>query len=178
MHRNLAAPGSGEELHPDLLAARKLVYDPCGFDHTAPQKETESRGYGAYSFELNGSAVRFRVAKITPTKIGQFVVLWKRVGNGPIQPYDMSDHVDFMIISTRKGDDFGQFVIQKSVLCAQDIVSSNGRGGKRAIRVYPPWDNVTSRHAENTQRWQSDCCLPIPQVTLPDFDRARQLFRQ
>jgi hypothetical protein len=37
--------------------------------------EAESAEYGAYTFELNDLSVRFRVAKITPTKIGQFVTL-------------------------------------------------------------------------------------------------------
>src|SRR5258708_5952015 len=92
------------------------------------------------SFNLNGFFIRFRVAKITPTKIGQFVTLWKRIGNGPTQPYDTSDTVDFFIISTRKDDHFGQFVFPKSVLSEQGILSINGKGGKRGIRVYPPWD--------------------------------------
>lgn len=100
----------------DLLAAKKLVYNPCGFKCSQLIMEAESTEYGAYTFELNGLSVRFRVAKITPTKIGQFVTLWKLIENGPIQPYDICDPVDLFIVSTRKGDHFGQFVFSKAVL--------------------------------------------------------------
>jgi hypothetical protein len=44
--------------------------------------ERESLEYAACSFKLNSMSVKFRVAKITPTKIGQFVTLWKRVSKG------------------------------------------------------------------------------------------------
>jgi hypothetical protein len=29
-----------------------------------------------------------------PTKVGQFVTLWKRLGRGPIQPFDLSYPVE------------------------------------------------------------------------------------
>ncbi|EKD72557.1 MAG: hypothetical protein ACD_45C00643G0006, partial [uncultured bacterium] len=61
--------------------------------------------------------------KITPTKVGQFVTLWKRINNGPIQPYDVSDPVDFFIVSARKDDCFGQFIFPKSVLRDQAVLS-------------------------------------------------------
>ena len=51
-------------------------------------------------------AYPFVVAKITPTKIGQFVTLWKRSGKLPIQPFDLS--IDFVVVSVRKGDLFGR----------------------------------------------------------------------
>jgi len=40
--------------------------------------------YEACIFRLNDFFVRFGVSKITPTKIGQFVTLWKRTDNGRI----------------------------------------------------------------------------------------------
>lgn len=62
-------------IHPDLLDVKNRVYIPSGFKCTAPVMESESAEYGASSFELNGYSIRFRVAKITPIKIGQFVTL-------------------------------------------------------------------------------------------------------
>ena len=116
------------------------------------------------------------VSKITPTKIGQFVTLWKRFGKGPIQPYDISDSVDFFIINTRKDDHCGQFIFPKSVLCQHDIFSINGHGGKRAIRVYPPWDIVENRQAEKTQKWQVAYFLDMPKNNEIDLNRAKMLY--
>ncbi|MCE5173737.1 MepB family protein [Paenibacillus profundus] len=167
---------SSDTIHSDLLATKDLVYNPCRFDCSRPLLEAQNAEYGAYVFNLNALSIRFRVARITPTKVGQFVTLWERIGDGPIQPYDVSDPVDFFVISTRKGSNFGQFIFPKVVLCEQDIVSNKGKGGKRAIRVYPPWDNPTSRQAQKTQIWQLEYFLEIP-VNIPiDFVRAQMLY--
>jgi hypothetical protein len=138
-----------------LSDTKLFVYDLCGFKITQIHKEVESAEYGAYKFKLNNFNVLFRTAKNTPTKVGQFVTFWKRnFENGPIQPYDISDEVDFFVISVHKGENFGQFIFPKSVLSEKDIISKNNIGGKRAMRVYPPWDKTTSKRAEKTQRWQ------------------------
>jgi len=138
--------------------------------------EAESADYGACVFEVNGCSIRFRVAKITPTKIGQFVTLWKRVGNGPIQPFDISDSVDSFVVSTRKNKHFGQFVFPKSALVKHGIVSKEGVGGKRGIRIYPPWDKAISSQARKTQNWQLEYFLEIPIDRAIDRDRLRVLY--
>ena len=124
---------------------------------------------------MDGAHVRFRVAKTTPTKVGQFVTLWKRVGKGPIQPFDASDDLDLLVVSVRSGPNFGQFVFPKAVLCKQGVMSIHGVGGKRAMRVYPPWDTTTSRQAQKTQAWQLDYFLHVPQTQPIDVERARRL---
>ncbi|MEK3864361.1 MepB family protein [Paenibacillus sp. FSL H7-0716] len=68
----------------------------------------------------------------------------------------LSDPTDLFVISTRNGNHFGPFIFPKAVLGEQDILSDKGEGGKRAFRVYPPWDNPTSRQAQKTQTWQSE----------------------
>jgi hypothetical protein len=143
-----------EIVHPDLLAAQKFAYEPHGLSIDKLKREAESQEYGAFELEMNNLRIKFRVAKITPTKIGQFVTLWKRIGMGPIQPYDREDPVDLFVVSVRRGERFGQFVFPKEVLCEKDIVSKEGKGGKRAMRVYPPWDIPDNRQAEKTQKWQ------------------------
>ena len=162
--------------HPDLLAAQALLYQPLGFTCSVPQREEESADYGAYTLEVNGLRTRFRVAKITPTKVGQFVTLWKRVGQGPIQPFDLADPVDCCVVSTRSAGHMGQFVFPKTVLAQRDVVSHKGQGGKRAIRVYPPWDHTTSRQAHNTQAWQLDYFLDLSVDRPIDLDRAAMLY--
>jgi hypothetical protein len=167
---------SSETIHSDLLATRELVFSPCRFEFSQPLIEAQNAEYGAYIFKLNTLTVRFRVAKITPTKVGQFVTLWERIGDGAIQPYDISDPVDLFVISTRKGNNFGQFVFPKAVLCDQNIISNKGKGGKRAIRVYPPWDKPTSRQAQKTQKWQIEYFLEIPVNITIDCVRAQMLY--
>ncbi|MFD7235262.1 MepB family protein [Streptomyces syringium] len=162
--------------HDDLLAAKTLVYDPNGFTCSEPVPEAESAEYAAHAFTVDGRSVRFRVAKTTPTKVGQFVTVWKRSPGGPIQPFDAADPVDLFVISTRDGDRFGQFVFPREVLRERDIVSTDGAGGKRAFRVYPPWVTTTNRQAGATQKWQANYFLAIPGDGPVDGDRARALY--
>jgi len=34
------------------------------------------------------------------------------------------------------------------------VISQDGMGGKRAMRIYPAWDVVNSKQAKKTQEWQ------------------------
>lgn len=163
-------------IHSDLLLAKEHLYDSCNFEWTNLQKDKESAEYEAHSFQVNNQSVLFRSAKITPTKIGQFVTLWKRIDNGPIQPFDVSDNINLFIISTRKDNRFGQFIFPKSVFCEKGIISTNNRGGKRAIRVYPPWDETLNKQAQKTQQWQLDYFLEIPIEQPIDKERAKMLY--
>lgn len=65
---------------------------------------------------MNIFRIKFRVAKITPTKVGLFVTFWKRIGAGPILPYDLSDPFDFLIISVRNEKHLGKFICQSFYL--------------------------------------------------------------
>lgn len=163
-------------IHPDLIEAQKLAYMPSGITSHSFSQERESEEYGAFDFEMKGHRIKFRVGKMTPTKTGQFVTLWKRIGKGPILPYDRADPVDLFVISVRKLGYFGQFVFPKSVLCEKGIVSEGGQGGKRAMRVYPPWDSVESRQAKSTQAWQLLYFFEIPSNTGIDVQRICALF--
>ncbi len=142
------------DIHPDLIEIQKLVYEPAGLVFKNLVKDTESQDYAACTFALDKKIIKFRVAKITPTKIGQFVTFYKRSSSGPIEPYDLSDQFDLLVVSVRDGEKFGQFVFPKNVLYEKDILSKDGVGGKRAMRVYPPWDIVDNLQAKKTQAWQ------------------------
>ena len=77
-------------VHPDLLLAEDLIYKPSELILENLKIEDESEDYGAAEFTINHHSIKFRVGKITPTKIGQFVTFWKRIGKGPILPYDFN----------------------------------------------------------------------------------------
>jgi len=139
-------------------------------------RESESKEYGACSFAMNNRRIKFRVGKITPTKVGQFVTLWKRVGMGPISPYDVEDPIDLFVISVRNRQHFGQFVFPKAILREKGIVSQGGKGGKRAMRLYPPWDITDNRQAEKTQAWQTGYFFEISPDTCVDIVKVRRLF--
>jgi hypothetical protein len=165
-----------KELPEDLITAQSTLYTPCELNSTQPIAEAESDDYAAYTFELNGLSVKYRIAKITPTKIGQFVTLWKRIGNGPIQPFDSTDQIDLFVISTRDGDRFGQFIFPKSILQEKGIISTSHKEGKRAIRVYPPWDITISKQAQKTQLWQLIYFVEIAGGKPIDFKRVHELY--
>ncbi|MFE2474101.1 MepB family protein [Streptomyces mirabilis] len=162
--------------HGDLIAAKVLVYDRCGFACSQPVPEAESAEYAAYEFTLDGLAVRFRAAKTTPIKAGQFVTVWKRSPAGPIQPFDATDPVDLFVISTRDDHHFGQFVFPMDALRQHGVASANGSGGKRAFRVYPPWVSPANRQASSAQAWQLGFFLHLQQDGPINLARAQELY--
>jgi hypothetical protein len=163
-------------LHNDFLLSKTSVYDKCEWICSFPIIEKESAEYGACSFKMNEFSIKFRVSKTTPTKIGQFVTVWKRSINGQIEPFDISDNLDFVIISSRKETNFGQFIFPKAILIEKGIISTNKKGGKRGFRVYPPWDETISKQAQNTQKWQLDYFLEI-ENDLAFLVRAKELLK-
>lgn len=163
-------------IHNDLKIVKELVYDKCGFDLTDLKQNLESKEYGACSFVLNSKTIQQRISKITPTKTGQFVTIWKRNENGITEPFDNSDDFDFVIITARNDNNFGQFIFPKSVLADNGIITQNGKEGKRGIRVYPPWDIVTNKQAMKTQNWQTKYFLTIKNDNKTDLDLATKLL--
>lgn len=159
----------------DLLIAQKSAYEPNALFLRDLHPEKESLKYGACSFILNTHRIQFRTSKITPTKTGQFVTLWKRIGTGPIMPYDMEDPVDYFIVSVRDRQRLGQFIFPKEILRQKGYVSQNGIGGKRAMRVYPPWVTTDSTQAQKTQAWQQVYFVEIePNI---DSTRLKSIYR-
>lgn len=137
-----------------LHKTNELVFNKLGLKIKSISLEKESADYNACQLLLNEKKALFRTAKITPTKTGQFVTLWKRIPKGPIAPFAIEDNFDLVIINTETENHFGQFVFPKSILIEKGIFSTASKEGKRAIRVYPPWDKTTSKQAQQTQQWQ------------------------
>lgn len=161
--------------HPDLVLAEELIYKPSGLILHNFKTEDESSDYGASEFTINSHSIKFRVGKITPNKVGQFVTFWKRICKGPILPYEFNDFFDFLVVSVRAEDQLGQFVFPKAMLCEKGIVSHNGKEGKRAMRIYPPWDKTESSQAKKTQAWQLQYFIKFSDDNF-DFLRMRNLL--
>jgi hypothetical protein len=177
MSAHPADPASGH-LPDELLTAIRNAYEPAGMNVTTPAlREAESSEYGACRLAIDGRAIVFRVAKTTPTKIGQFVTLWKRPApDAEIAPLDSDDGVAFVVVSVSDSANRGQFVFAQKTLVEQGVMSSARKGGKRAIRVYPPWSKPVVREAVRTQRWQLQYFLPLPFDASADPARVRALF--
>ncbi|AEA43275.1 MepB family protein [Fluviicola taffensis] len=165
-------------LYADLKVVKELVYDKCGFRLTNLKLNSESIEYGACSFELDGQKIEHRISKITPTKTGQFVTIWKRDKNGVTEPFDILDDIDFIAITSKSGDNIGQFIFPKSVLADKGVIIQNGKGGKRGIRVYPSWDTVTNKQAGKTQSWQTKYFVIINNDNTTDFDLTRKILNK
>ncbi len=175
-----ADPARGE-LPAQLVAALAGAYRAAGLANSAaPAREAESAEYGACRLGLAGLGVAFRVAKTTPTKIGQFVTIWKRpTPQAEIAPLDGADGVDVVVVSVAEagpGGHSGQFVFDRAVLLAKGVMSRDGVGGKRALRVYPPWTVPVAKDAIRTQQWQLRHFLPLREDGGADPARLRALL--
>ncbi len=157
----------------DLLETQRLLYIPHELILENFKNESESQEYSACTFSLNSLSVAFRIAKITPTKIGQFVTLWKRINNGPIMPFDACDAIDLWVVNVKTKHHFGQFAFPKKILIEKGILSKNNIGGKRAMRVYPPWDITDNSQAKRSQQWQ---LLYFCEIPCNDIIRIKKLF--
>lgn len=162
----------------DLLTAIRDAYSPAGLHITTQAvREPESAEYGACRLALDDRTVVFRVAKTTPTKIGQFVTLWKRPSpDAEIAPLDSSDGVSLVVVSVSDATYRGQFVFPQKTLLERGIMSCSHKGGKRAFRVYPPWSKPVVPEAVHTQKWQMRYFLPLPLEGDTGLARVRQLF--
>ncbi|WP_317165248.1 MepB family protein [Flavobacterium difficile] len=71
--------------------------------------------------------------------------MWKRNNKGITAPFDVSYNFDFIVITSKKDTNIGQFVFPKAVLLEKGIIGNKDSSGKRGIRVYPLWDIATSK---------------------------------
>lgn len=167
---------TNKQLISELLQVKELVYDTCNFEFSNLVIDSESVEYQACVFKLNSFEIIHRLSKITPTKIGQFVTIWKRNDKGITVSLDHSDNFDFIIITSKSDKNIGQFVFPKSVLLEKGIISNNNTSGKRGIRVYPPWDIPTSKQAEKTQLWQTKYFYSINKDSF-NIEFVKKLFK-
>ena len=156
---------------------KEKLFAPCNLNYSKLTLEKESAEYGASSFTLNDKKILFRVAKITPTKVGQFVTVWKRNSKGITEPFSDQSNIDFLMVCTKKEDLFGLFIFPKSTLLEKRIFSKNGTGGKRGFRLYPSWDVTTSKQAQKTQQWQLEHFVTLSDNKAIDLEQLKKLIQ-
>lgn len=155
----------------------KVIYEPNNLPVNLAEEEKQNSQYGAGRFQLSSKTVRFRVAKVTPTKEGQFVAFWEKDEYNKNQPYSYEEAPDFLVITTFKNEkEFGQFIFPKEVLLQENIVRSTSTKGKMAIRVYPIWDKPSSKQAMKTQKWQLPFFGDVSSPNKLAFEKILKLY--
>ncbi|WP_405112311.1 MepB family protein [Paenibacillus sp. FSL K6-1217] len=139
-----------------LAHINEILYAPARLTVDSIREEPQNAEYGAGTFQLGALSVRFRVAKITPAKTGQFVAMWEKNAGLKNQPFSYTGAPDVLVINTFHpvSGELGQFVFPKDVLKRHGVLATANAPGKMAIRVYPAWDTVTNKQALATQKWQ------------------------
>lgn len=116
--------------------------------------ELQNEEYYGARFSVNKHSVRFRKGKLTPTKVGFFVVAWEKDCKNKNQAYSYDNAPDFLIIYCEKEHHSGLFVFPKDILLKHSILSSKNQKGKMGFRVYPPYETDLNKQATQSQIWQ------------------------
>ena len=161
-------------IHPDVSRIWGQLESLGGAAEPAAA-EMDNGDYGAAVCRVGSQHLRFRVARVTPSKVGLFVAVWRRSPTGATEPFPHDD-VDHLVIVTTEGRHTGQFVFPRSALQRHGITSLAGRGGKRGFRVYPPWSHTDNAQAIRTQAWQGEFFVDTAGRGI-DLDRLRALLR-
>ncbi len=124
-------------------------------------EDLECSDYFGCNFLLGTFNVKFRKAKTTPKKIGQFVTLWKRNSNGQTEPFCTEDDFDFYVIATEENDASGFFLFPKQILVKRQILTDGNVEGKCGFRVYPDWSVPENAQAKKTKSWQTEYFIDL-----------------
>ncbi|WP_332650065.1 MepB family protein [Lysinibacillus sp. 54212] len=165
------------EFHRALTYINERFYEPNNLVIKDIMEETQNAEYGAGIFQLNSKSIRFRVAKITPTKTGQFVAFWEKDDQNKNQAFSLEKGTDLLVITVFTNDKrFGQFVFPKEVLLQHNILKTATQKGKMAMRVYPSWDTPTSKQARATQKWQLPYFVSLEDADSLDVQELLKLY--
>lgn len=164
-----------EVVHPDIVQVIAAI-DRLGIECSPVTVEDDNAEYSAMLFRIGGVPVRFRVGKLTPTKVGSFVAVWRRASDGSTEPFAAEDSTAMLVVVAREGAQFGAFVFPKSALVEHGVTSVDGVGGKRGFRVYPPWSATANPQAKRTQKWQCAYFFEISDGSALEPALAQQLL--
>lgn len=124
-------------------------------------EDEECTSYFGFNFQLDRLNIKFRKAKTTPTKVGQFVTLWKRDSQGQTTAYTANDLIDYCMVATQQPPHAGFFVFPKQVLIDRQILTTAKKEGKRGFRVYPDWSITENKQATQSKSWQGQYFIDL-----------------
>lgn len=160
-----------------LNYVNEMIYEPNNLSVKSVQEEKQNSKYGAGKFRISSKTVRFRVAKITPAKEGQFVAIWEKDEDNKNQPFKYEEAPDLLVITTFEDESrFGQFIFPKEILFKKNILQSGSIKGKMAIRVYCNWDKPTSKQAIITQEWQLPYFVDLSERDKLPIEKILELY--
>lgn len=155
----------------------KKLFGKFKLEISTIEPDLECEEYFGYNFQLDTAKVKFRKAKITPKKIGQFVTLWRRNEEGIPEPFNVDDKFDFLIIYVEKDEQKGFFLFPKLVLAEKQILLNGAKDGKRAFRIYPKWDIPENKQAEKTKTWQIEFFIDLNNDENEQQEQFVRLFK-
>lgn len=117
--------------------------------------EEQGSDYEAGQVTLDSGKWRIRAARITPTKPGAFVAVWRRSLSGATEPFDTSDDCVGLMVFVVEAGRFGVFMFTREHLTELGVLQSPQTPGKRGFRVYPSWCTDLNAQAFRTQRAQA-----------------------
>lgn len=164
------------QLDPELELLKEQLYDICSLQISNYQVDKECVEYSGNTYQIEGLKIIGRNAKKTPIKDGFFVTLWKRNGDGPIQPIESTEDFDYSIITARENGHCGVFIFPKFALINHGVLKSSSKPGKRAFRIYPPWEETNSKLALKSQKWQSEYFLELNSQEKLDCQLVKNLL--
>ncbi len=160
----------------ELNQIQELLFKPCGLSILNLTKDIECEEYNGYNLKTTTTSIKYRKAKVTPKKNGQFVTLWKRNKNGITEPFTINDPFDFYLIVTKTDEELGCFIFPKKILAAQHILSAAEKEGKRGFRIYPAWDIPSSKQAEKTKLWQNKYFIHLALINSETVEKAKNIL--
>ncbi|MCU5111943.1 MepB family protein [Bacillus wiedmannii] len=153
-----------------------LVYKPNNLMITNLIEEKQNAEYVGCLFHLNKKTIRFRVSKITPNKIGQFVSFWEKDANMQNQAFSYDAAPDLLVIACINDNKLGQFIFPKEILLKEKILKTQSQKGKMAMRIYPLWDTPVSNQAKKSQMWQLQYFVDLSDPNNLPIDKLLTLY--
>lgn len=153
------------------------ILNPCDLKILTIQQDQENTDYSGVTIHFKDYKMKFRNAKITPKKIGQFVTFWKKNADHKNEPYHLNDDFDYYIVAAKQQERFGFFFFSKQVLAEENILTNDKKLGKMGFRVYPVWDFPTNKQAAKTKQWQSDYFVELNISEQKYMEKFKSIFK-